>query len=307
MAKRGFFISEKNLYELIYEYIGNETCIKDNQLIDGGNHRHRIGIIKEEKLFHIDVFYRNDNTKTLMEYSGDGQREESKSLVEYIKANIPNPNVPRGQFSAKISNEHMDALVDYLTSIDNVELKYTEDKGINGTIYKFASDVGDNITLTYYATTSRLMFQGTFLILATEVKCFLEPISKNVEQITLDNISKNEKYIEQIIKNNLRNSYDNLNELQQDLIYSSIAQMVYKTPAKDYSVWGFSILKGLEHRIKEVLGKNGVTVYDKKGFTIRKRNITDSSKTDFMPVFIKNNLGKFVVNTSIVPIHGKRI
>ncbi|MBS5934616.1 MAG: type II toxin-antitoxin system RnlA family toxin [Clostridiales bacterium] len=300
--KQGLHINKEDLFNLINEYIGCTDWLCEDKVINPANNAHRIKIKKESMNFCIDVFYRSDNTITVKEYSADGSGEESKQLVEYIKENIPFNNVPHGEFSSFISIEQMDLLIEYLSSIPGVSLADKSDNGSNGIIYKFTSDIGDNITLTYYTTTCRMRFQGIFLKLSAEIKCFLSPISSIHDQKGTLAICGHKMIIDSVIAKNLPKSHPNLKDLQQDLIHDSVSQLICKPITKDYSVWAFSILKGLEARIKEIFQHNSVTIYDKQGFSIY-----DSVNRKNIPLF-KKNLGKFELDTSIISItHGDTI
>lgn len=292
--KQGLHINKEDLYRLIQEYVGNIDCIVKEELINPVNNAYRISVKKESIIFCLDAFYRKDNTISLMEYCSDGNGDESKHLVDYIKVNSPYNNVPHGEFSSFISCEHMNLLIEYLSSIEGVALIDKIDNGSNGMIYKFTSDIGDNITLTYYVTTCRMKFQGVFLRLSSEVKCFLSPISSIHSQKGTLAIKGHQLMIDNVISKNMSQSYQKLNTLQQDLIHDSVSQMICKPITKEYSVMVFSILKGLEARIKEIFQHNGVTIYDKHGFT---KNVSKQ----FVPLF-KKSVGKYQLDTSIVSI-----
>lgn len=294
--KQGLHINQEDLYRLIQEYVGDVNCFVNDEVINPVNNAHRITVKKETITFSIDVFYKKDNTLSLMEYRADGNGDESKQLIDYIKDNCPFSNMPHGEFSSFISNENMDFLIDYLSSIKGVSLIEKTDNGSNGMIYQFTSDIGDNITLTYYTTTSRMRFQGIFLKLSSEVKCFLSPISTIHSQRGTLAIYGHQMMIANVISKNMPFSYTKLNTLQQELIHDSVSQMICKPITKEYSVWAFSILKGLEARIKEIFHHNRVTIYDKHGFSKH-----DNTSSKYVPLF-KKNRGKFELDTSLVSI-----
>lgn len=300
--KQGLHINKDDLFNLINEFMSCTDWLSEDKVINPANNAHRIKVKNESKNCCIDVFYRSDNTITVKEYSADGNGAESKQLVEYINENTPFNNVPHGEFSSIIVKEQMDLLIEYLSSIDGVSLVDTIDNGSNGLIYRYTSDIGDNITLTYYVTTCRMRFQGIFLKLSAEIKCFLSPISSIHDQKGTLAICGHEMIIKDVIEKNLPKSYANLMDLQKDLIHDSVSQLICKPITKDYSVWAFSILKGLEARIKEIFQRNNVTIYDKDGFSIY-----DRIQGKKVPIFKKNS-GKFELDTSIIPItHGDTI
>jgi hypothetical protein len=294
--KQGLHVNKEELLNLIYEYVGDNDCVIDDVVINPVNNAHRISIKKDIFVFCIDVFYRMDNTISLKEYCADGNGEESKLLVAYIKENCTYKDIPHGEFSTIINNEHMDLLIEYLSLLEGVTLINKINNGTNGMIYKFSSDIGDNITLTYYNTTCRMKFQGVFLKLSAEVKCFLSPISTIQGQKSSLAISGHQMMIDNLINKFLPQAYANLNILQQNLIHDSVSQLVCRPITKEYSVWVFSILKGLEARIKEIFQRNSIVIYDKLGFKMY-NNITSS----YAPIFNKTGQN-YHIDSSITSI-----
>lgn len=142
-----------------------------------------------------------------------------------------------------------------------------------------------------------MRFQGCFLKLSTEIKCFISPISNIEGQKGLLVTCEKQKLIDDMINKYLANSYNNLDVLQQNLIHDSVSQMICKPITKDYSVWVFSILKGLEARIKEIFQHNNITLYEKQGFCIYDRNASSKKY-----LFTKQN-NKFQLDSSIVSIN----
>lgn len=276
--------------------IGAEDWLLEEKLINPVNQCYRYQIKYSEGNFYVDVFYRADNTITVKPYEANGNGEKSKELCTYIKENAPYKDTPHGEFSVVISSENMNLLVKYLKEENGVSLVDELDNGTNGKVYTFLSDIGDKITLTYYSTTSRMRFQGMMLQLCAEVKCFIAPLGHIIydKKCYAGDV---ESVIQSYIERFMPNSYSNLNQLQQDLIHDSVAQMVCKPVTKDFSVWTFSILKGLESRIKDIFAHESITVYDQKGFSIY-----DKSVRKHRGMFSKDTSGKFVVDTSIVSI-----
>lgn len=294
--KKGLHITKEGLYSLIQELIGAEDWLLDEKLINPANNCYRYAIKHDEGNFYVDVFYRTDRTITVNPYVASGNGEKSKELCTYIEENAPYKEIPQGEFLVEISNEYMNLLIDYLKEVDGVSLINEFDNGINGKGYTFLSDIGDKITLTYYSTTGRMRFQGMMLQLCAEVKCFIAPLGHIYVEKTDTGTVENDIY--SVIEKFMPNSYSNLSVLQQDLIHDSVAQIVCKPVTRDFSVWTFSILKGLESRIKDIFAHESIIIYDKQGFSI-----FDKKEQKKKGLFFQNRNGKYVVNTSIVSIN----
>lgn len=267
MAKnKGLHINKEDLKEAIIEFCGGNSCIKKEELKNEVNQHHRMYLEKDEEEFYIDVFYNKANTITVKEHNGDIL---SNQLCQFIKDGVEYKDVPKGQFSCDIDEDKFELLVEYLEQLEGVTLNERVDRGDNGYQVVFTSDIGDHISLTFYKTQSRMSFQGCFIKLYTEVKCFvgtfthISSITKSSKQIA------KEKQIEQLLEKHLPDSISLISDMQKDLIYDSIAQIVCKPITKDYSIWTFSALKALEARIKHIFNNNGITIHDERGFTLK--------------------------------------
>lgn len=294
MAKnKGLHISKEELKKSICEFCGDNSGIKKEELKNQANQQHRIYLEKDGQEFFIDVFYNKANTITVNAHNGDIL---SNQLCQFIKDGVKYKDVPKGQFSCDISEENFNLLVEYLEQLEGVTLNEKADRGDNGYQVVFTSDIGDHISLTFYRTRSRMSFQGCFIKLYTEVKCFIGTFA-NISNITKSSMQlKNEKKVEQLLEKYLPDSNDIIDEMQKDLIYDSIAQMVCKPLTKDYSIWTFSILKALEARIKHIFNNNGITIHDERGFALK----IGKNK---IPMFNFDQASKlYSVNDGIIPI-----
>jgi hypothetical protein len=207
-------------------------------------------------------------------------------------------NVASGSFSVTIKEDTFNMLIDYLTGIKGIKMVKDEDVNSGlGELFKFQSDIGDIITLTYFKVRGTLLYQGYLMKLYTEVKCFLNPFVKI--DAKLSNISEFDgNDIEEKLKMLLPDAYGNIDRMLEEFIYDSIVQMVYRIPCKDYSVWAFSALKSLEGYMKQVFLSNSVRLNDKIGFTIR---VPGEPKPK--PIFITGSTaGSYVVDTRLVSI-----
>jgi len=302
MAKnKGLHISKVDLFANIEAFTGlvNTEVIKSEKCLNQVNNQCRYEIIKNEVTFNIDVYYKKDKTINPTAAGSGKEGQLSKELVEFIISNSAFKNVASGNFTCDLSEEAFNLLKEYLDDLQGVSIEKDENKGANGHVLQYVSEIGDKITLTYYTTTHNLRFQGYLMKLHVEVKCFLNAytyVRTEVQTIQANKIATNETKILNVINTELRNSYDKLDPLLQDLLYDAITQIVIRPSARDYSVWTFPALKALEGRIKQMFSFEGIRINDKIGFAVK--DIRTNTKR---PMF--NFVGaKHVINTSIVSI-----
>lgn len=297
MAKKsGLHITEAELEAMMKRFgdVNKGQCINEaqNQYIYTIN----IGSLEAK----VAVYFRSDNTISCVKQGSGESGEKSQEIVSYIKENANFNNVSSGTFTCKFTEEKFEKLKNYLCTLDGVTLKLDENKGVNGHLLKFISNIGDSITLTFWKTTGKMCFQGYLMLLHAEVKSFIsayEYVKTELFKVNEEQKSEKELMVQKMIQQLMPVSYNKLDALFQDYIHDSIMQIVMRNQLREYSAWTFPILKALEGRIKQILGYNNVRIKDSIGFKIK----VNRESQDYEKIFLYEN-GKHVVNTGIVSI-----
>ena len=196
----------------------------------------------------IAVYFRSDNTISCVA-QGSGESKNLSQEINYIKDNVNYKNVASGTFTCEMTKDKFETLTEYLVSLDGVKITYNEDKGINGQVVKLINNIGDKVTLTFWESKGKMLFQGYLMLLHVEVKSFISAfgyVKTELDKVEDEQKSQNEIKVNELINKLMPNSYNNLNELLQDFIYDSIVQIIQRNTLRDYSAWTFPVLKALE-------------------------------------------------------------
>lgn len=296
MAKnKGLHITKEELESMIETYgnIVSSECV--NQLNQQYNYKVKVNNMEVV----IAVYFRKDNTISCVSQGSGECGKLSKEIVDYIKENVNYKNVANGTFTCEMTKDKFQTLKEYLISLDGVKLTYDEDKGINGHVIKLISNIGDKITLTFWESSSKMLFQGYLMLLHVEVKSFISVfgyVKTELDKVAEEKKSQSEDNVNALIHKLMPNSYNNLDELLKDLIYDSLVQIVQKTTLRDYSAWTYPVLKALEGRTKEILLFNGIRINDKIGF-----KVTSNGSGEKVNIFLYKGC-KHEVDTSIISI-----
>jgi hypothetical protein len=216
--------------------------------------------------------------------------EHGNKLIDFVYENLEFKNVCRKTFICFINDEVFNMLNTYLSGIPGVSCEVNENKGSNGHLLKYVSEIGDNINLTYWQSKSKLMFQGYVMRLYAEIECFLAGLSVKSEYIEdACNHAVDSSVIDSVVKRQFPNSYEKLHELFKDLIFDSFSLCLQKPILRDYGVISFPALKALEGRIKQIFKNNGIEIDNKFSY-------------DRKPLFITNAYGEYILDASLIPI-----
>lgn len=299
MAKnRGLHISKDRLHTLIQQ---NGT-IRKSDCVNEVNQQFKYEIEMKGCSVELSIYFRKDNTISCVAQGSGKCGELSKELVSYIKENADFNNISSGTFTCELPKDKFKMLIDYLASLEGVKIISNEEKGNNGQIVQFISDIGDKITLTFWETKSKMLFQGYLMLLHVEVKSFISAYSyvkTEFDNIEEEKKSEKAKKVDEIINKIMPCSYNKLEPLLQDLIHDSVVQLVARNELRDYSAWAFPVLKALEGRTKQILLFEGVRVNDKIGFKFNVSN--DPVNKEYKNIFLHNRTNH-LVDTSIIPI-----
>ena len=305
---KNLFIDKENLNEIIDDFCSN--CFENHNIIgpniinkNGGHHRY---IIKSDEInFKFDLYFKNNNKTTLHPYIGsEDEKKHAIDLANYIINQLEYIEVPSINFGVLIKKEHFKNLIEYMNTLHNVEL--ADNRKVNnnlGDLYKFKSDIGDQITLTYYERTDRMTFQGYVMNLYVIVKDFLVPIT-NINTNKIKNsyskkLNINTDKTELDLKRRLPNSYDYLKGFLLDFLYDTLVFKKTDLKTRDYSTYTFPALKALEGYIKKLFGEHNVTI-DKYGFST-----TDPNNNGRTSYFYKNKNNKYYFKDKLNPIKCK--
>ncbi|WP_116344998.1 RNase LS family HEPN domain-containing protein [Bacillus sp. HMA207] len=273
MAK-GLFINREQLERTL-----NANCtLKLIELKNQGQGFYRYHVEKEGKEFSLDVFYTKKRKTTVLASCEDGQE-----LEQAIINSIEYKEVSNGSFSAKVSESYFKSLIDFLGQLSNVSVSEPEDKGTNGIVYRVKTDFGDSVTLTYFKTTSRMLYQGLLMKLHSIIKSYLLPLNNTiVENNTITETEIGEQELEDKVQQQLKmhfpQGWDSLEPTIQGFIKDSFTLVEVNTRLSDYAAWVMPVLRVLEYRIKRICLDYNVIIDDTKGF----RYYTNSAGTNDM-------------------------
>lgn len=294
------YIDKASIDKLIEEFFGTKEKgrVIGEKVINSATGQTRYTIDIEDEEFEIDFFFRGDKTTTILPTGKEESKKLGIELAEYILSSLDYENVKKGTSSLKVNEEIFTNLINYFKCIEGVELVKNEDvnNGI-GTLYKFRSEIGDTITLTYFKANGKLLYQGCLFKLYSEMKCFLAPFNVKMETKFEGKTIETNK-VDELVKKHMPNSYDKIDSILVDFVHDSFAQINSAVECKDYSAWAFSALKGLEAYIKQLFLKNGTVINDKKGFAV---TILGHRKP--VPTFTKDGAtGEYIINAGAVSI-----
>lgn len=296
MAKnKGLHITKEELESMIETY----GEIIGNKCVNTVNQQYNYEVMVNGIRVLIAVYFRSDNTISCVAQGSGESKNLSQEIVNYIKDNVNYKNVASGTFTCEMTKDKFETLTEYLVSLDGVKITYNEDKGINGQVVKLINNIGDKVTLTFWESKGKMLFQGYLMLLHVEVKSFISAfgyVKTELDKVEDEQKSQNEIKVNELINKLMPNSYNNLNELLQDFIYDSIVQIIQRNTLRDYSAWTFPVLKALEGRTKQVFSFNEIRISDKNGFKVKL-----PGSNDYVPIFSYND-SKYQVNTSIISI-----
>nr|WP_274601350.1 RNase LS family HEPN domain-containing protein [Clostridium paridis] len=259
--------------------------------INKGIGQTRYKIEFEDSTLEIDFYFRKDNKTTILPIGDEENKRRGFELADYIVNELDYTEIKSDTIVIKTTKSIFDELVKYLSGIKGVKVVKNYDDEIKN-LYQFISEIGDKMTLTFFYSSDKILFQGYLLKLYSEMKCFLNPLGAGIENIDIQEDIQ-EDIIESILRKSVPKAYDKLDSQLKDYLYDSFVQVKSKTECRDFSVWAFPALKGLEAFIKQILLKNGTVINDLNGFAIK----IVGKRT---PIFIDGKLGCKILNPVVV-------
>ncbi|WP_453992368.1 type II toxin-antitoxin system RnlA family toxin [Bacillus nitroreducens] len=253
----------KNLYinmEQLEAVINAGYTLKGRELKNEPQGFYRYYIEKESREFTLDVYYTRRKGTTVISKCEDG-----KELEQAIINSIEYKDVKSGSFSASISENVFNSLIEMLNELPNVTVLDPEDKGSNGIIYKLNTDFGDTVTLTYFKTTSRMLYQGLFMKLYSIIKSYLLTVDSTITE-TIHGERALEDKVEDHIQTHFPRGWTSLEPTIQGFIKDSFTLLEVDTKLNDYAAWVMPVIRVLEYRIKKVCLDYNIIIDDTKGF-----------------------------------------
>lgn len=270
---KGLYINQEQLEKVI-----NENCtLKQIEEKNGGQGFYRYHVEKESEEFALNVYYTKKKGTTVVASCKNGQE-----LEQIIIDSIEYKDVKTGSFSAEISEGVFSSLIGLLSQSTNVTVLGPEDKGKNGIIYRIKTNFGDSVTLTYFKTTSRMLYQGLLMKLYSIIKSFLLTIDNN-SNITETDVGESEfeDKVQQHIDMYFPEGWGSIETVIQGFIKDSFTLAEVNTKLSDYAAWVMPVMRVLEYRIKKVCLDYGVMIDDSKGFKYY-TNIASPRATDWI-------------------------
>lgn len=292
-SKKGkkIHLSKDALFEIIKQYLGTDdinTCLKSEEVKNPVSHQTRYYFENSDNgiKFELDVYYRSDNTLTLAPVGNPVSLEHGINLIEIVDERLEFKDVTSKTFTCLIGVNDFKTMISYLEQIDGVKCVVNEDKGVNGHIYSFLNDFGDKIHLTYWSSSTKLMFQGLVMRLYAEIECFLTTLSVKTVATSTQDVSTN---ADDLVKAQFPSTYSVMHYIIKELLQDSFSLLLQNPNVRDFSVFSFPALKALEGRMKEIFGFHGLGV--DKQFSI-------GGKALFKP----DPSGKYVLDASLTSI-----
>ena len=261
--RKSYFINREGLDGLIMSYCD----IQDTECKNPANQQTRYTLVKEGKTFYLDVYFKIDNTISIMPVNTGDNVDLAKEVEGIIDTSLSNHDVTRGTFNAKISQDQFVALVEYITSLNGVEKVRDEDKGNNGLLVQFKTDFGDSVTLTYYVSKNKMYFNGYFMNLYVIIKEYITPLTADsISNTSIFKGASSATTVEHLINANLPRGYKLLDPIMSGFIADSFTMIVADTKLNDYASWVMPTMRVLEHAIKRVCLDNSIYINDERGF-----------------------------------------
>ncbi|MFE8696536.1 type II toxin-antitoxin system RnlA family toxin [Cytobacillus sp. FJAT-53684] len=270
MAK-GLYIDREQLEGVIKA----NSNLKQIELKNQAQGFNRYYVEKEGKEFYLDVFYTKKGRTTVL-----ANCENGKELEQAIINSIEYKEVKSGSFSAKMSEVFFEYLIKFLKELPSVSVSDPEDKGVNGTIYRVTTNFGDSVTLTYFKTTSRMLYQGLLMKLYSIIKTYLLTLNNTITETELGEQALEDK-VQQHIKMYFPRGWSYLEPTIQGFIKDSFNLVEVNTKLSDYAAWVMPVMRVLEYRIKKICLDYNVIIDDTKGFRYFTNNINQNA-TDWI-------------------------
>lgn len=227
---------------------------------------HRCDIVADGKNAMLNFYFRKDGTTTI---TPTGTNTEISSIIKALLeegCTFDNSVQAKSYSFKKIPPEWVSKLVEYLTSLDGVNVEHKEVETTPAhDCYQFTSKIGDRLTMNLYKT-------GTLTLQGKPAYLYGEAISllSYCNDVSIDDIVDTVNSFHSIdikttdvrdeLKTLLPRSYGNLDDMILKLLSPSISLRKVKIELEDYSCYAFPALRALEGYIKYLFGIKGVHI-----------------------------------------------
>lgn len=268
---KSVYIDKTSLRELILN-IGQKIWgdkFEFEELAPIGN-QHRCKFSVDGNKQALDFYFKADGSVTLRVVGAT--TTYSEQLMNDIIANsFKNEHENSTCTFAHVSDETYNDLVDYLQTLEKVEL--VEDKIIASPKHrhlKFSSSFGDKMVINRYSN-STLLFQGNPAYILSQAMYFMA-LKPDVSE---EEISQRQNDIYQVstnsvpqaraaLKERIPNAYDKLDGIILKILSPAISLSQSNLDVEEYSCYVFPALKALEALLLDLLLKKGIIINPQK-------------------------------------------
>ena len=265
MAKEKGIVIDKNELVNLIRNIGEEqwSTFSASELYPKGN-THRCDIVADGKEAMLNIYFKKDGSTTIHPI---GNNVEVPTLIKGLieeRCTFKNCSQNRS-YSKKLPEEWRCTLIEYLKSLDGVEMVEKEIINPSQHQYIFTSRIGDRLTVNIYKN-GTLTLQGKPAYLYGEAISLLSYCdSISIEDIVdtvniFHNIEVNISDVHQELRSLLPNAYENIDNNILKLLSPSISLRSVQMELEDYSCYAFPALRALEGYIKYLFSLKGITI-----------------------------------------------
>lgn len=222
---------------------------------------------------NIDFYFRNDGTCTLKAIGNS--IENASRLIELIENNsFKNKNKNATCTFNSISNESFLELISYLDSIEKLTKEANREVASPPhTHIKYKSNFGDSMVISYYPSTSKLMFQGSPAYIITEAMYFMtkqEGVSENeIIESQKEIYQSNDITVDEArakLKARIPNAYEKLDDTILKILSPAISLSEANPTVEEYSCFVFPALKALEATLLDRLLNKQINLQPPQNF-----------------------------------------
>lgn len=263
-SNRGIYIDRDSLEQIISETGRNEwSSFEFEKLSKVGNADRCIFYINGKKAI-LDFYFKNKGTVTITPTGSNRELSERLRCLIEEQCEYKDTGISKTH-SLLITKEWALKLIDFLSSLNDVEKECNTCEQPKHESYKFKSNIGDKITFNIYDT-GKLVIQGKPAYLYSEAMAFLS----YCPEITVEDILEaNNKFqdvdikikdVRDELKVLMPNAYGNIDDTIIKILSPSITLKKIKMDIEDYSCYAFPALRALEGYLKYLLGLKDITI-----------------------------------------------
>lgn len=244
---------------------GKEAQVSDFEHKSGS--RNRVYIKTAEVSLYID-FHFNKNGSTTIDISGGAKNSIKDELSAFI---MENPQCVIGDLHSKskwfvapdIEVNDFKAIVELLSESTYCSTgSHSSDVRQHHELHKMTGIFGEEVTIHYYYTTSKVMIQGRPLLLFNEAISYITELL-DLEKIPSTfndyfNVDIKKTNIEQVYSSFFPYSHSHHSPKLKKVLHQAIYNLQLEGDMFDYTFLAFPSLRALEGHLKYILVSNGI-------------------------------------------------